>query len=166
MWKTKLEKSREMGALDWIRGSVTLIIAWLCLCCVPLLARLSSRCQGLAVSAARWIRHVPWLSLRSGWPAWQWALATALSPLLLLLLLLSEVGKPSWVGIWFLGTDTFHGWRRYKSLKRDPALRRHSINSDNTTPSLLLTLCFLNNLFLFFSSFLSLFFLLSRIFSE
>lgn len=67
-------------------------------------------------------------------------------------LCLSEVGKPSWVGIWFLGTDTFHGWRRYKSLKRDPALGRHSINTDNTTPSLLLTLSFLNNLFLFFSS--------------
>lgn len=66
---------------------------------------------------------------------------------------LSEVGKPSWVGIWFLGTDTFHGWRRYKSLKRDPALGRHSINTDNTSPSLLLTLSFLNNLFLFISSF-------------
>lgn len=67
-------------------------------------------------------------------------------------LCLSEVGNPSWVGIWFLGTDTFHGWRRYKSLKRDPALGRHSINTDNTTPSLLLTLSFLNNLFLVFSS--------------
>lgn len=65
---------------------------------------------------------------------------------------LSEVGKPSWVSIWFLGTDTFHGWRRYKSLKRDPALGRHSINTDNTTPSMLLTLSFLNNLFLVFSS--------------
>lgn len=86
-------------------------------------------------------------------------------------LCLSEVGKPSWVGIWFLGTDTFHGWRRYKSLKRDPALGRHSINTDNTTPSLLLTLSFLNNLFLVFSSppfspLLSPLFLLSRFFFQ
>lgn len=66
-------------------------------------------------------------------------------------LCLSEVGQPSWVGIWFLGTDTFHGWRSNKSLKRDPALGRHSINTHNTTPSPLLTLSFLNNLFLVFS---------------
>lgn len=113
-------------------------------------ARPGNLCQGLAVSAARWISRVPWLSLLSGWAAWDWVLATTLFLLLRrLLLCLSEVGKPSWVGIWFLGTDTFHGWRHYKSLKRDPALGRHSINTDNTSPSLLLTLSFLNNLFLF-----------------
>lgn len=69
---------------------------------------------------------------------------------------LSEVGKPSWLGIWFLGTDTFHGWRRYKSLKRDPALGRHSINTDNTTPSLLwLSLFSITLSFLFHSPFLA-----------
>lgn len=51
------------------------------------LARLSSFCQGLAVSAARWISRVPWLSLLSGWPAGEWVLATAPAGLLLLLLL-------------------------------------------------------------------------------
>lgn len=71
-------------------------------------------------------------------------------------LCLSEVGKPSWVGIWFLGTDAFHGWRHYKSLKRDPALGRHSINTDNTSPSLLLTRFPLTKLsFHFFFSLLS-----------
>lgn len=66
-------------------------------------------------------------------------------------LCLPEVRKPSWVGIWFLGTDTFHGWRRNKSLKRDPALGRHSINTYNTTPSLFLTVSLHSDLVFVFS---------------
>lgn len=128
-------------------------------CWRALLARLSSRCQGLAVSAARWIRHVPWLTVSIG----HCNLSPAAPPPPPLCL--SEVGKPSWVGIWFLGTDTFHGWRRYKSLKRDPALGRHSINTDNTSPSLLLTLCFSSiTPFFPFLHLLSPVFLLSRLF--
>lgn len=71
------------------------------------LARLSSLCQGLAVSAARWISRVPWLSLLSGWPVWDWALAIALFLLLLLLLFLllsvslRSGNPPEWVyGFW------------------------------------------------------------------
>lgn len=86
------------------------------------LARLSSLCQGLAVSAARWISRVPWLSLLSGWPARERALASALFLLrLLLLFLLLSVSlrsgnPPEWVyGFWgqthFMVGATTKAWK-------------------------------------------------------
>lgn len=115
-------------------------------CSKALLARRSSRCQGLAGCSS--VNKPRSLALPAVWLARlivrRWPLFLLL--LLLLLLLLSEVGKP-WVGIWFWGTDTFHGWRRNKSLKREPALGRHSVNTYNTTP-LTAAASLLNNLFL------------------
>lgn len=128
---------------------------------IALLARLSSRCQGLAVSAARWIRHVPWLSLLSGWPAWQWALATALFlPLLLLLLLLSvslrSGNPPEWVyGFWgqthFMVGAATKAWKETRHWE-DTVL----IQTIPPPRCFWLSLFSITSFFFLFSSFLSL----------
>lgn len=121
-------------------------------CSIALLARLSSRCQGLAVSAARWIRHVPWPSLISGWPAWQWALGTALSLLLLLLLLLSvslrSGNPPEWVyGFW--GQTHFMVGAATKAWKETRHWEDTVLIQTMPPPRCFWLSVFLNNLFLF-----------------
>ena len=87
-------------------------------CWIAPLGRLNSLCQGLAVSVARWISRLLWLCLLSGWPAWEWALPTALFLLLLLLLSFSlrSGNPPEWVyGFWgqthFMVGATTKAWK-------------------------------------------------------
>lgn len=124
-------------------------------CCIAPLARLCSLCQGLAVSAARWISRLPWLSLLSGWPAWEWALPTALFLLLLLLLSFSPSlrsgNPPEWVyGFWgqthFMVGATTKAWKETRHWEDTVLIQTIP------PPHCFWLSLFFNNLFLFISS--------------